>query len=262
MASIDLRDASVEFKIYNARGRSLRNSLMQRVGGRIEGASGDHVCIRALDHITLSLRPGDRVALLGHNGAGKSTMLRLLSGVYEPSGGAADITGSVATLLDLSMGMDFEMTGRQNVILRAVFLGMKRAEARKLVPEIAAFSELGDYLDLPMRTYSSGMVLRLAFGVSTAIQPDIILMDEMISVGDAEFAVKARARLETMLSAARIFVLASHDLATLRQYCNRAIWLKEGRIVADGPIEDVLHRFEDRAAHGDQGALSGNVAHA
>jgi len=258
MASIDLHDASVEFRIYNARGRSLRNSLLQRVGGRIEGAENDQVTIRALNRITLSLRPGDKLALLGHNGAGKSTMLRLLSGVYEPSGGRARINGRVATLLDLSMGMDFELTGRQNVILRAIFLGMNYVQARNLVPEIAEFSELGDYLDLPMRTYSSGMVLRLAFGVSTAIQPDIILMDEMISVGDAEFAAKARARLDRMLSAARIFVLASHDTATLRQYCNRAVWLKEGQIVADGPIEDVLTAFKGQT----HASISANMAEA
>lgn len=241
MVEITLEHASVEFSVYNARNRSLRNNLLQRVGGTIgQSSKDDRVVIHALKDINLQIKSGTRLALVGHNGAGKSTMLHLLSGVYEPTSGSAQIKGKVASLLDLSMGMDPEQTGRENIILRAIFLGMSFAEAKALVPEIAEFSELGPYLDLPMRTYSSGMAMRLGFGVSTAIRPDIILMDEMISVGDVHFASKAQARLQSMLDKAGILVIASHSSATLRKYCDRAVWLKEGRIVMDGPLEDVL----------------------
>lgn len=241
MVEIKLEHASVEFSVYNARSRSLRGDLMKRVGGHIgRSVKDDRVVIHALRDITLDLKAGTRLALVGHNGAGKSTMLHLLGGVYEPSSGSARIEGKVSSLLNLSMGMDPERTGRDNIVLRAAFLGMKLTEAKALVPEIAEFSELGPYLDLPMRTYSSGMAMRLGFGVSTAIQPDIILMDEMISVGDARFATKARARLQKMMERAGILVIASHSSDTLRQYCDRALWLKEGRIIADGPLEDIL----------------------
>jgi ABC-2 type transport system ATP-binding protein/lipopolysaccharide transport system ATP-binding protein len=240
MVGIELRGAGVEFSVYNARSRSMRNDIMRRVGGKLGSGDVDRVRVQALADIDLSLKPGDRLALVGHNGAGKSTLLRLLSGAYEPSSGSATIVGKVSSLLDLSMGMDFELTGRQNIILRGVFLGMTFAQAKALAPEISDFSELGSYLDLPMRTYSSGMVLRLAFGVSTAVQPDIILLDEMISVGDAGFAQKAKNRLDTVLSRARILVLASHSPDTLRQYCNRAVIMREGRIVSEGPLEEIL----------------------
>jgi ABC-type polysaccharide/polyol phosphate transport system ATPase subunit len=240
MVGVELRDAGVEFSVYNARSRSMRNDIMRRVGGKLGSGDADRVRVQALSDINLSLKPGDRLALVGHNGAGKSTLLRLLSGAYEPSSGSATIVGKVSSLLDLSMGMDFELTGRQNIILRGVFLGMTFAQAKALAPEISDFSELGSYLDLPMRTYSSGMVLRLAFGVSTAVQPDIILLDEMISVGDAGFAQKAKNRLDTVLSRARILVLASHSPDTLRQYCNRAVIMREGRIVSEGPLEEIL----------------------
>ncbi len=242
MVSIKLQNAGVDFEIYNARGRSLRSDLLRRVGGKVGRGGGDRVIVRALRDIDLTLQPGDRLALVGHNGAGKSTLLRVMSGAYEPSSGSATIDGKVSSLLDLAMGMDYELTGRQNIVLRGVFLGMTFAEANALVPEIADFSELGAYLDLPMRTYSSGMVLRLAFGVSTAVQPGIILLDEMISAGDAAFADKAKRRLDKMLSRARILVLASHNPETLRQHCNRAILLREGTIVADGPLEEILAR--------------------
>ncbi|MFT8779616.1 ABC transporter ATP-binding protein [Acetobacter orientalis] len=246
MVEIKLDNANVEFSIYNARSRSLKSNLMKRVGGHIgQSAKDDRVVIHALRDINLHLKTGTRLALVGHNGAGKSTMLHLLGGVYEPSSGSAIIKGRVSSLLDLSMGMDPEQTGRENIILRAVFLGMSIAQAKALVPEIAEFSELGPYLDLPMRTYSSGMAMRLGFGVSTAIQPDIILMDEMIAVGDVRFAEKARTRLHKIMDNAGILVISSHSSETLRQYCDRAIWLKEGQVLADGPLEDIL-----KEAHG------------
>jgi ABC-2 type transport system ATP-binding protein/lipopolysaccharide transport system ATP-binding protein len=193
-----------------------------------------------LREIDLELRPGDRLALVGHNGAGKSTLLRVLAGAYEPSRGVAEIQGKVSSLLDMTMGMDPELTGRENIVLRGIFLGMTFREISDLAPSIEEFSELGGFVDLPMRTYSSGMTLRLAFAVSTAVQPDILLLDEMISVGDADFANKARTRIEQVMENSRIFVLASHDPKMLQRDCNKGILLSEGQIVAAGSLDDVL----------------------
>jgi ABC-type polysaccharide/polyol phosphate transport system ATPase subunit len=240
MASISLHNVTVDFPIYNARGRSLKANVLRRVGGRIGGQDGEIVTVEALRGIDLELRPGDRLALIGHNGAGKSTLLRVLAGAYEPSRGVAEIHGKVSSLLDMTMGMDPELTGRENIVLRGIFLGMTFREITDLAPSIEEFSELGGFVDLPMRTYSSGMTLRLAFAVSTAVQPDILLLDEMISVGDADFAKKATLRIEQVMENSRIFVLASHDPKMLQRYCNKGILLREGQIVAAGSLDNIL----------------------
>lgn len=243
MASITLKNASVEIPIFNARGRSLRSNLMRRVGGKLAPDNSDIVTVQALRNISISLKPGDRLALVGHNGAGKSTLLRVFSGAYEPSSGEAEIVGRVSSLLNITMGMDPELTGAENIILRGIFVGMTMNEAKAIIPDIAEFSELGDYLNLPMRTYSSGMTLRIAFGVSTVRPPEILLLDELISVGDADFAKKSRRRIEDMMGKASILVLASHDPSILRQYCNRAILMSEGSIIAEGDVDTVLEAY-------------------
>ena len=243
MPSIVLRGATVDFPIYNARTRSLRNDLIRRVGGRIQPYM-DSVTINALRDVTLSLHAGDRLAILGGNGAGKSTLLRVFAGSYEPTIGTADISGSVSSLLDITLGMDFELTGEENIHLRGAFVGMSVTETRARIPEIAEFSELGDYLRLPVRTYSSGMMLRLAFAISTARAPDILLLDEMIGVGDREFSEKASRRIESLMDTASILALASHDPRTLSRYCNRAVLLQEGTIVAEGSLSDVIKAYD------------------
>ena len=248
MASIELVDASVEIPIFNSRGRSLKTTLIRRVGGQVETDGREVVTVKALRHLNLSLRPGDRLGLIGHNGAGKSTLLRVFAGSYEPSAGTADIHGTVSSLIDMEMGMDGELTGADNIIQRGVFLGMSLKEARRAIPNIAEFSELGPYLHLPMRTYSSGMRMRLAFATSTTRHPDILLFDEMISFGDAGFAARARARLDGMLDKAKILVLASHDVESLKAYCNRAVLLEAGAIVGEGTVADVWARYIDGVA--------------
>ncbi len=248
MASIELVDASVEIPIFNSRGRSLKTTLIRRVGGQVETDGRDVVTVKALRHVDLSLRPGDRLGLIGHNGAGKSTLLRVFAGSYEPSTGRADIHGTVSSLIDMEMGMDPELTGADNIIQRGVFLGMSLKEARRAIPNVAEFSELGPYLHLPMRTYSSGMRMRLAFATSTTRHPDILLFDEMISFGDASFAARARARLDAMLDRAKILVLASHDIDSIKAYCNRAVLLEAGTVVADGPIDELWQRYVDGVA--------------
>jgi ABC-2 type transport system ATP-binding protein/lipopolysaccharide transport system ATP-binding protein len=248
MASITLRNVTVDFPIYNTRGRSLKANVLRRVGGRIDGQNGEIITVKALRDVNLNLEPGDRLALIGHNGAGKSTLLRVLAGAYEPSHGIAEIKGKVSSLLDLTMGMDPELTGRENIGLRGIFLGMTFRDVAALMPSIEEFSELGGFMDLPMRTYSSGMTLRLAFAISTAIQPDILLLDEMISVGDASFAEKAKLRMEQIMENSRILVLASHDPAILKRYCNKAVLLREGQIVSAGTLNEIL---EEAGLHAD-----------
>lgn len=240
MAAIALRDVSVEFPIYNAASRSLRRGLLRTVGGGLEGRDSGVVRVQALRNVDLALAPGDRLALVGHNGAGKSTLLRVLSGAYEPSSGEAAISGRVASLLDISLGMDEDLTGRENIALRGAFAGLTRRELAERMDEIADFCELGEFLDLPMRTYSSGMALRVAFAVSTALTPDILLIDELIAVGDAAFASKARARIESLMDRTAILVLASHSVEILESYCNKAIRMEGGRVVAAGSVREVV----------------------
>jgi ABC-2 type transport system ATP-binding protein/lipopolysaccharide transport system ATP-binding protein len=240
MASITLRSVGVEFPIYNARGRSLKTNILRRVGGRIEGQGSEIVTVGALRGVDLYLAAGDRLALVGHNGAGKSTLLRVLSGAYEPSRGSVAIRGKVSSLLDMTLGMDVELTGRENIVPRGAILGLTFREIDALTPAIEEFAELGGFIDLPMRTYSTGMALRLAFGVSTAVQPDVLLLDELITFGDGAFARKAEARMQQLVEKSRILVLASHSPDMLRRYCNKAVLMREGQIVLEGGLDEVL----------------------
>jgi len=244
MATISLERVTIEFPIYNARARRLTGELFRRtVGGNIKSDEHSRVSVVALRDISLELADGDRLGLIGHNGAGKSTLLRVLAGIYEPLSGRARIEGTVASLTDITMGMDLEATGYENIVLRGVFLGLQVNEVRRMIPEIEAFTELGEFLTLPLRTYSSGMMLRLAFAVTTAVIPEILIMDEMIGAGDASFVVKAKARLNQMISSSRILVIASHDVEIIRRFCNRAALMETGRIVSLGPVEDVVATY-------------------
>ena len=244
MTSIVLDRVTVEFPIYNARGRSLKTELLRRtVGGHIESADNTHVSIQALRDISLTLNKGDRLGLVGHNGAGKSTLLRVLSGVYEPPIGTVRIDGAVSALTDMMMGMDVEATGYENIVLRSVFLGIPLDQAKRSVAEIEEFSELGNFLHLPLRTYSSGMMLRLAFAVTTAVTPEILIMDEIIGAGDAAFFEKAEARLKRVIGDSHILVVASHSEMTLQRFCNKAALLQEGRLVMLGSVDEVLAAY-------------------
>lgn len=227
---IDLVDVGVVIPIYNARSRSLRRDVLRRVGGGLAAREDGAVRVEALRDVTLSLRPGDRVGLVGHNGAGKSTLLRVLAGAYEPSSGRVHIAGRVAALLDIGLGMEPELTGRENILLRAACMGLSARQARALEPDIEAFCELGDFLDMPLRTYSAGMALRLAFAISTCVEPDILLLDELITVGDSAFAARAQARMEALMDRAAIMVLATHDEDLIERLCNRVIRMEGGRV--------------------------------
>ena len=243
MASITAEGVTLSYPIYDAGGRSLKQALLRSVGGQLNTDQG-RVDVQALTDINLSLRDGDRLALVGHNGAGKTTLLKVLAGVFEPPVGRVRIEGSVSSLTDVTMGMDVDATGYENILMRCVFLGMTYGEAKRAIPDIEEFTELGPYLSLPIRTYSTGMLVRLGFAASTACRPQILVMDEMIGAGDMAFATKAQARINEYVADAHILVLASHNSAILRQFCNRAILLKHGRIEVAGSVDEVLAAYE------------------
>lgn len=244
MASITLDDVSVEFPIYNAVNRSLKNRVLNlATGGSIDRRPDGHVVIRGLSNVTLRAVEGDRVGLVGHNGAGKSTLLRVLSGIYYPTIGVADIDGDCVSLINIALGIDAEATGRDNIKIRATMMGMSPQELDARYDGIAEFSGLGDFLEMPFRTYSTGMQLRLAFAVSTAISPEILIMDEWLSTGDEDFKERANKRLHDVVGATKILILASHSRQLLVENCNRIIWLEHGRIRMDGPAEEVAQAY-------------------
>jgi ABC-2 type transport system ATP-binding protein len=223
--SISLSGACVDFPVFDGRSRSLKSTVLGVVGGNIDSARKVPI-IEALRDITLDLGHGARVGLVGHNGAGKSTLLRLLSGIYEPTRGSAVIRGRVAPVFDLGVGMDPEISGYDNIIIRGLFL-----------------TELGDFLSLPLRTYSTGMRIRLALGVVTSIDPEILLLDEGIGAVDASFLERAKERLGELVERSGMLVFASHSEDFLRQLCDSAVWLDHGRIRAQGSLDEVLRQY-------------------
>jgi ABC-2 type transport system ATP-binding protein len=243
--SIDVVGAGVDFPIFDAKTRSLKKAVLGRAGGRI-GTDSKVPIIEALRDVTVSLRRGDRVALVGHNGAGKSTLLRLMSGIYEPTRGRAVVQGKVAPVFDLAVGMDPEISGMDNILIRGLFLGMTRKQMEARVDDIAEFTELGDYLSMPLRTYSTGMRVRLALGVVTSIDPEILLLDEGIGAVDAEFLAKARKRLFELVERSGILVFASHSDEFLADLCDTAIWLEHGTVREHGALREVLHHYKGR----------------
>lgn len=233
MAYIKATDLTVEFPLYATPNRSLKNTIISSAtGGRIASESGKHSSVIALDKLNFEFKEGDRVGLLGHNGAGKTTLLRTLAGAYEPTSGRLERQGRVVSLIDISMGMDHDATGYENILLRGVTMGMSLKEIRKKTPKIAEFTELGDFLNMPVRTYSSGMKLRLAFAVSTSMQADILIMDEWLSVGDAAFNQKASDRLQGLVDKTGILILATHSKDLSEKICNQSIKMEHGKMDA------------------------------
>ncbi|SDN30528.1 galactan export ABC transporter ATP-binding subunit Wzt/RfbE [Allokutzneria albata] len=245
MVSIDVWNASVEFPIFDAKTRSLKKAVLGKAGGKI-GTDQKVPVIEALRDINLSIQHGDRIGLVGHNGAGKSTLLRLLSGIYEPTRGRSRIIGRVAPVFDLGVGMDPEISGYENIMIRGLFLGMSRREMLKRVDDIAEFSELGNYLSMPLRTYSTGMRVRLALGVVTSIDPEILLLDEGIGAVDAAFLEKARDRLNDLVKRSGLLVFASHSDEFLMELCNTVIWMDHGQIKMQGGLREVLTAYKGR----------------
>lgn len=232
MSIIQARDVVVEFPIYGAKSRSIKNTVLRAAtGGAIAADAADRVVVRALDHLSFEFKEGDRIGLVGHNGSGKSTLLRTLAGIYEPSAGMLEVRGRVTSMLSITLGMDIDASGYDNIFLRGMILGLRKHEIREMIDEVCEFSELGEYIQMPMRTYSSGMTMRLMFAISTCMHADIILMDEWLSAGDSDFAEKAQKRLTGLVDRAKLLVIASHSPEVIEKTCTRVVHLEHGKIV-------------------------------
>jgi lipopolysaccharide transport system ATP-binding protein len=243
-ALVEAENISVLFPLYHGSGRSLKKMVVAAASQRLGQDTQQRVVVRALQNINIRLESGDRLGLIGSNGAGKTTLLRVLAGIYEPVVGRLRVRGSLNSLLDPSLGMNMELTGRENILLRGLYNGLPRSMLPRLEDDVAAFAELSDFINLPVRIYSAGMLVRLGFALATAIKPQILLMDEWILAGDAMFMEKAKLRLEAMVRGAEILVLSSHRLDVVSTWCTRVLWLDQGKIVADGPADEILERYE------------------
>jgi len=247
IAKIVASNICLDYPVIGAGNHSLKNRIIgAATGGLISGGDGVPV-VSALRNVSFSLQQGDRVGLIGHNGAGKSTLLKVLAGIYLPTGGQLQVDGRIVSTLNLSIGSESEATGLENIITRGLLLGMKKKEIEERLDEISAFTELGEYLDMPVRIYSSGMLTRLAFATVTSMQADILLMDEMIGTGDASFIDKAQKRLVDFMSRTNILVLASHSEDVIRQFCNKAMLFEHGQLMVVGGVDEILEMYKVRS---------------
>jgi ABC-2 type transport system ATP-binding protein/lipopolysaccharide transport system ATP-binding protein len=244
MSRIELKGVSVEFPVYSANSRSLKNAVLSATtGGRVGRDRHNYVCIRALDQVSIEIQHGQRVGLVGHNGAGKTTLLRLIAGIYEPLHGDIVVEGTPTPMFDVSLGIDADSTGLENIVLRGLYMGLSKAEIIRKMDDVADFTELGQFLDLPVRTYSEGMRARLAFAMATCIEPDILLLDEGIGAGDAAFFERANQRLESFIHSTGILILASHSEALTRKFCDKIALMEHGHIIWYGGIEEGYARY-------------------
>ncbi len=250
MARITLEHVSVQYPLYAVRTSQLRHTVINMAtGGRVYQETNKVSYVRALNDISFTLEDGDRLALIGHNGAGKSTLLKTLSGFLPIAGGSMKVSGDVSVLLNLTNGLDPEKTGYENIRGMGLILGMNKKAIERITPEIEEFCELGEFLSLPVRMYSDGMKVRLAFAVSTSIKPEILILDEAIGAGDAHFLKKATARAHQLYDQAHIMVMASHTPAIVRDLCNKALLLEKGNVRLFGKVEDVLDTYAEISAH-------------
>lgn len=233
MPSIILNNCSLQLPIYGTINRSLKGTVMaSATGGRIAAASRNVTVVSALSNVSLDIREGDRVGIMGHNGAGKTSLLQMIAGIYEPTSGEIRIQGKISSFINLGLGMDPDATGMENILLCGLMFGLDFDEIKRLTPAIGAFSGLGDFLEMPVRTYSSGMRMRLVFSIVTSVHAEIMVMDEWLSVGDADFVVHAKQRLLEMVDSASILVLASHSEDTIQNLCNVIVRLEHGEVTS------------------------------
>lgn len=245
MAEIILKDLSLSYPVYGHQARSLRGHLLSLANAGKIKAGDKTIQVESLSHLNLHLKPGDRLALIGGNGAGKTTLLKTISGIYTPTKGEKIVIGKMTSILGSGFGLDEEASGYQNILLGGVILGFSLKEMRAKFEDIENFTELGDYLNMPLRTYSAGMRVRLAFAIATCVRPDILVIDEGIGVGDAAFFEKMHSRLDEFLSPDSILIMASHVESLLRDFCNKCLYLKNGEAVFFGPIETGLKKYTD-----------------
>ncbi|MDE3060403.1 MAG: ABC transporter ATP-binding protein [Pseudomonadota bacterium] len=245
MASITASNLTLDIPIYQHLTSWRQDLIVRPIGGLIRRrAETRRTIVRALDNVSFQLNAGDRVGVIGPNGAGKTTLLKILSGVYTPTGGRLERKGEVVSLLSTNMGANDDLTGYENLYSIGLHFGMSRKYIESRMEEMAAFSELGDFLNLPVRTYSAGMKVRIGFAVATSIEPEILIMDEMIGAGDHAFAAKARKRAEQMISKATIYMVASHSNSLLRALCNKGIFMRNGTLEYFGEINETLARYD------------------
>jgi ABC-type polysaccharide/polyol phosphate transport system ATPase subunit len=241
MARIELRDVGLTFRVRRTRGITFKDFI---VGQMFRRSRNPIMVVKALQRLNVNIERGERVAVVGHNGAGKSTLLRLLAGIYTPTEGTRLVEGRISSLFDLHLGFEMEASGWENIGYRSYLQGETPRSVRAKRDGIAAFSELGDFLNMPVRYYSAGMLVRLAFSIATAIEPEVLLIDEVLGAGDRAFQVKARQRMHEMMDRAHLMVVVSHDLYAVQQICTRALWLEDGRLRQDGPCAEVVEAYQ------------------
>jgi ABC-type polysaccharide/polyol phosphate transport system ATPase subunit len=240
MARIELDGVSLTFQVRKQRGLTLKEFLLR---GMFLQSKNPVMEVRALHDLSLQIGQGERVGIIGHNGAGKSTLLRLLAGIYMPTAGRLVVRGRLSALFDIALGFEGEATGWENIAYRSYLQGETPASVRAKKMAIAEFSELGEFLNMPVRYYSAGMLVRLAFSIATSIEPEILLVDEVLSVGDLAFQNKARERMRHMMAKAHLMVMVSHDLDAIEKTCTRALWLHHGQVARTGPCAEVIAAY-------------------
>lgn len=236
---IEVNDVSIRFRMSNDRINSIKEYLVQLVKGKIK-----YTEFEALKNVTFDVKKGEVVGLVGNNGAGKSTILKVISGILKPSDGNVIVRGNVAPMLELGSGFDMDMTGRENIFLNGAILGYSEEFLKEKYDEIVAFSEIGQFIDVPLRNYSSGMIARLAFSIATIVTPEILIVDEVLSVGDAAFQEKSRKKMEELMSGGTTVLFVSHNLKEIREICNRVVWLEHGQVKMFGKTKKVCDAYE------------------
>ena len=236
---IEVRDVSMRFRMANDRINSIKEYTIARLRGKLQYNE-----FEALRHVSFDVKKGEVVGLIGHNGAGKSTILKVISGILRPTEGSVVVRGNVAPMLELGSGFDMEMTGRENIFLNGAILGYSEEFLKSRYDEIVAFSEIGQFIDVPLRNYSSGMVARLAFSIATVVVPEILIVDEVLSVGDAKFQEKSRIRMMELMSGGTTVLFVSHSLAQIREMCSRVVWLEHGQVQRFGETQGICDAYE------------------
>ena len=244
MALIDLEHVGLTFHVRTYGRITFKEYVLK---GKFRRRRASTMEVRALEDISLQLSEGERVGIIGPNGAGKSTLLRVLAGVYPPTSGRRTVVGRIASLFEITLGFEMDANGWENIGFRSYFQGETPRTLRGKVAQIAEFSELDKFLDMPLRYYSAGMMVRLAFSIATAIEPEILLVDEVLSAGDLSFQCKARSRIERLLGDARLVVMVSHDLTSIGKLCDRVIWMDHGRVRQFGPADRVIAAYHQSA---------------
>lgn len=236
---IEVRDVSVSFAMANDRVPSIKEYIIKKVKGQIKSET-----FHALSNISFNVHKGEVVGLIGHNGAGKSTLLKVISGILKPTSGSVEVRGNIVPMLELGSGFDYDLSGKENIYLNGAILGYSESFLKSKYDEIVAFSEIKNFMNVPLRNYSSGMVMRLAFSIATVVQPDILIVDEILAVGDADFQKKSKARMLELMSGGTTVIYVSHSMAQIREMCTKAVWIEHGKMMLEGNAQQVCDAYE------------------